>query len=263
MTNMNKHAAGSFCWIELATTDQNGAENFYKTLFGWDVTHIPIGPDGIYSIFKLAAGDTAATYSMRKEQRAQGMPPNWMIYVAVDSADEAVGKAARAGGTVIDPPFDVMDAGRMAVVQDPTGAVFALWQARRSQGIVAGSDNALCWADLSTPNPERAGRFYGELFGWQTMKDEKDPSGYIHIQNGENFIGGIPPATHRNPHVPPHWLIYFQAADVEATAAKVVQLGGKIQMPARKMENVGTMAIVADPQGAVFALFKSARQASS
>ena len=95
---MNKHAAGSFCWIELATIDQNGAENFYQSLFGWEKTQIPIGPDGIYSIFKLSAGDTAAAYSMRKEQRAQGVPPHWMLYVAVENADEAVGKAARAGG---------------------------------------------------------------------------------------------------------------------------------------------------------------------
>src|ERR1700759_4710712 len=101
MTNINKHSAGSFCWVELVTSDQNGAENFYKALFGWDVTHTPIGPDGMASIFKLGAGDTGAAYSMRKEQRAQGMPPHWMIYIAVENADEAVGKAARAGGTVI------------------------------------------------------------------------------------------------------------------------------------------------------------------
>jgi len=97
------------------------------------------------------------------------------------------------------------------------------------------------------------------MFGWQLMKDEKDPSGYIHIKNGENFIGGIPPAQHRNPNAPPHWLVYFQVADAEAATAKVGQLGGKVLMPARKMENVGTWAIVADPQGAVFSLFKSAR----
>jgi predicted enzyme related to lactoylglutathione lyase len=90
-------------------------------------------------------------------------------------------------------------------------------------------------------------------------RDEKDPSGYLHIKNGEHFIGGIPPATHRNPNAPPHWLVYFQVADAEAATAKASQLGGKILMPARKMENVGTWSIVADPQGAVFALFKSAR----
>jgi len=91
------------------------------------------------------------------------------------------------------------------------------------------------------------------------MKDPKDPAGYIHIKNGEDFIGGVPPATHRNPNAPPHWLLYFQVGDVEGATKKAAQLGGKVLMPARQMENVGTWSIVADPQGAVFALFKSAR----
>ena len=211
-------------------------------------------------MFKLAGRDTGAAYTMRKEQRAQGVLPNWMVYIAVENADQSVAKAAQAGGTVLTPAFDVMEMGRMAIIQDPTGANFSLWQPKNHPGTTIGEvDNTFCWADLSTPNPERAGKFYSELFGWQLMKDEKDPSGYIHIKNGENFIGGIPPATHRNPNAPPHWLVYFQAADVEGATGKAAQLGGKVLMPARKMENVGTRAIVADPQGAVFSLFKSAR----
>jgi len=168
--------------------------------------------------------------------------------------------AAQAGGTVLSPAFDVMEVGRMAVIQDPTGAIFSLWQPKSHAGTtIGGVDNTFCWADLSTPNPEQASKFYAELFGWQLMKDEKDPSGYIHIKNGENFIGGIPPATHRNPGAPPHWLIYFQVAEAEAATAKAAEFGGKVLMPPRKMENVGIWSIVADPQGAVFALFKSAR----
>jgi predicted enzyme related to lactoylglutathione lyase len=182
-----------------------------------------------------------------------------MLYIAVENADQSVAKAAQAGGTIHAPAFDVMDVGRMAVLQDPTGAIFSLWQPKKHSGIGITGDNTFCWADLSTPNPERAGKFYAEVFGWQLTRDEKDPSGYLHIKNGEHFIGGIPPATHRNPNVPPHWLVYFQVAEAEAATAKAAQLGGKILMPARKMENVGTWSIVADPQGAVFALFKSAR----
>jgi uncharacterized protein len=259
MANIDKHSAGSFCWVELATTDQAAAKKFYTSLFGWSVVDSPIGPDDFYSMFKLSDRHTGAAYTMRKEQRAQGVPPHWMVYVSVASADQAVTTAAQIGGTVLAPAFDVMEVGRMAVVQDPTGAIFALWQPKSHQGTAITGDNTFCWADLSTPNPERAGKFYSELFGWELMKDEKDSSGYIHIKNGENFIGGIPPATHRNPNAPPHWLIYFQVADAEAATAKAGQLGGKILMPARKMENVGTWSIVADPQGAVFALFKSAR----
>ena len=259
MANIDKHAPGSFCWIELATVDQNAAKDFYTSLLGWSVVDSPMGPDDFYSMFKLAGRDTGAAYTMRKEQRAQGVPPHWMIYVTVENADQAATKAVQAGGTVLAPAFDVMDAGRMAVVQDPTGANFSLWQAKRSHGVTISGDNTFCWADLSTPDPALAGEFYSDLFGWKIVTDEKDPSGYLHIKNGEGFIGGIPPATHRNPNAPPHWLIYIQVPNVEAAAAKAGQLGGKIFMPPRKMENVGTMAILADPQGAVFALFKSAR----
>jgi uncharacterized protein len=259
MANIDKHPIGSFCWVELATTDQNAAKTFYTSLFGWAVEDSPMGPGDFYSMFKLSGRDTGAAYSMRKEQRAEGVPPHWMLYISVANADQAVAKAAQAGGTVLSPAFDVMDAGRMAVIQDPTGAIFSLWEPKRSQGITITGDNTFCWADLSTPNPERAGKFYAELFGWQLIKDEKDPSGYIHIKNGENFIGGIPPAAHRSPNAPPHWLVYFQVAEAETATAKAAQLGGKILMPARKMENVGMISIVSDPQGAAFALFKSGR----
>ena len=260
MANIDKHPAGSFCWFELGTTDQKAAKKFYTSLFGWSVVDSPMGPDDFYSMFKLAGRDAGAAYTMRKEQRAQGVPPHWMIYISVDSADQAVAKAAQAGGTVLSPAFDVMEVGRMAVLQDPTGATFSVWQPKSHAGTsIGGTDNTFCWADLSTPDPERAAKFYSDLFGWQMMKDEKDSSGYLHIKSGEDFIGGIPPATHRNPNAPPHWLLYFQVGDVESATAKAGELGAKVLMPVRKMENVGTWSIVADPQGAVFALFKSAR----
>jgi predicted enzyme related to lactoylglutathione lyase len=259
MANIDKHPAGSFCWVELATIDQAAAKNFYTSLFGWAVVDSPMGPGDFYSMFKLSGRDTGAAYTMRKEQRAQGVPPHWMLYVSVENADQSVSKAAQAGGTVLAPAFDVMEAGRMAVIQDPTGAIFSLWQPKSHQGVTITGDNTFCWADLSTPSTERAGKFYAEVFGWQLIKDEKDSSGYIHIKNGEHFIGGMPPSTHRNPNAPPHWLLYFQVADVAAATTTSAQLGGKVLMPARTMENVGTWSIVADPQGAVFALFKSAR----
>jgi uncharacterized protein len=149
----------------------------------------------------------------------------------------------------------------MAVLQDPTGAVFCAWQPKRNQGIgIAGVDGTLCWADLSTPDPERAGKFYSAVFGWKLEKGEKDPSGYLHIKNGEHFIGGVPPAAHRDPKMPAHWLIYFLVSDPDATAAKAAKLGGKVLMPPTAMAGVGTWAVLADPQGGAFAVFKSERQ---
>jgi predicted enzyme related to lactoylglutathione lyase len=219
-----------------------------------------MGPDDFYSMFKLDGHQTGAAYTMRKEQRAQGVPPHWMLYIAVADADQAVSKTAQLGGTVLAPAFDVMDVGRMAVIQDPTGAIFSVWQAKKNQGVtIGGVDNTVCWADLSTPDPGRAKNFYSGLFAWELTTSPNDPSGYLHIKNGEHFIGGIPPAEHRDKHIPPHWLLYFQVADAKAATDKATQLGAKVLMPLMTMEKVGTWSIVADPQGAVFALFKSGR----
>src|SRR5262249_8440438 len=198
MAHIDKHAPGSFCWIELATTDQPAAKNFYRTLFGWVADDTPMGPGEVYTIFRLEGQDAAAGYTLRQEQRAQGVPPHWMPYISVDSADKAADKAKQLGGTTVVPPFDVMEAGRMAVLHDPTGAHFCVWQAAKNTGIgIAGVEGTLCWADLSTPDVKRASDFYSALFGWQIAPGENDKSGYLHIKNGEHFIGGIPPAEHR------------------------------------------------------------------
>ncbi|MGB8772079.1 MAG: VOC family protein [Candidatus Korobacteraceae bacterium] len=258
MTQIDSHPPGSFCWIELCTTDQPAAKSFYQSLFGWTPNDMPIGPNDFYTIFRLEGRDAAAAYTLRPDQRSQGVPPHWMLYMMVTSADDAAKRAVEVGGTVIVQPFDVFDAGRMAVLQDPTGAVFAVWEPKRSQGTgIAQIDGTLCWADLSTPDPERAGKFYSDLFGWQIVADDEDPEhGYLHIKNGEHFIGGIPPVSHRQPGIPPHWLPYFNASNCDATADKAKQLGAKFYLPPMTTENVGRMAVIADPQGAVFALFQ-------
>ena len=259
MPHIDKHRPGCFSWIELSTTDQNAAKAFYSSLFGWTVSDMPMGPNDFYSIFKLQGRDVGAACTMRPEHRAQGVPPNWMLYITVDSADAAAARAAQLGGKVLAPAFDVMDVGRMAVIQDPTGAMFSVWQAMRSVGsTITGEDGTLCWADLSTPDQASASKFYTGLFGWKLSGDTDDdpPSGYLHIQNGEEYIGGVPSNAQRDPHTPPHWLPYIQTSNCDATAAKAKQLGAKFYLEPTSMENVGRFAIIADPQGAVFAIFQ-------
>jgi uncharacterized protein len=260
MTSIDRHPAGSFCWIELGTTDQTAAKKFYGALFGWAPNDMPMGPGEFYTIFRLNGRDAAAGYTLRADQRAQNVPPHWMLYIMVENADASASKVEPLGGKVIVAPFDVMDAGRMAVIVDPTGAHFCLWQANKSVGNgIAGVHGTLCWADLSTPDPERAKAFYSGLFGWQIMPGEKDTSGYLHIKNGEHFIGGVPPAAHRQPGMPSHWLAYFQVDDVDATANKAKEMGARLFLPPMSMEGVGRFSVIADPQGAAFAIFKSAR----
>ncbi len=248
--------------MELATSDQAAAKDFYTRLFGWTVNEIPMGPSESYTIFELDGLSAAAAYTMRPAPRASGIPPHWMMYMAVDNADESAARAAQLGGEVIDQPIDVFDAGRMAVVRDPTGGVFALWQAQKHIGSrVAHIPGALCWADLNTPDPQRASEFYSGLFGWKLETAEKDPSGYLHIKNGEHFIGGIPPATHRKPETPAHWLAYVLSDDCDATAVAARKMGATFHLPPMTMEGVGRMSVVSDPQGAVFAIFQPMRHA--
>jgi len=262
MAHIEKHSPGAFCWIELATTDQKAAKSFYGKLFGWAVNDMPMGPDDFYSMFTLEGRYAAAGYTLRPDQRAQGVPPHWMIYVAVENADASAARAAQLGGKILAPAFDVFDAGRMAVLQDPAGAVFCVWQPKKNAGTgIAGVDGTLCWADLSTPDQEGASKFYSSLFGWAIMKEDEEPEhNYFHIKNGEEFIGGIPPASHRDPNIPPHWLAYFTVSDCDASGAKAKELGAKFLMPPTTFEDVGRIAVVADPQGAAFAIFQAARR---
>jgi len=256
MAYIDSHPPGSFAWVELATSDQAAAKKFYTSLFGWTVTDFPMGPGQAYSMFYLDGRNSGAAYTL-DPKNMPGVPPNWALYVAVDRADDAAAKATAAGGNILGGPFDVADFGRMAVLQDPTGAVFCVWQARSHKGTgIEHVPGTLCWADLSTPNSDAAKPFYQAVFGWKFELGENDPSGYLHIKNGEHFIGGVPTAQQRNPNAPAHWLLYFHVDDADAATAKAKELGAQVHFGPMTMEGVGRWSIVADPQGAVFALFQ-------
>lgn len=223
-----------------------------------------MGPSGIYTMFQLGGRDVGAVYTLRPEQQEQGVPPNWGIYVAVRNADEAARHAAELGGQVYMPPFDVAEHGRMAVIADPTGAVFSIWQPKQHPGIgVHGVEGTVCWADLSTTNTSAAQDFYTQLFGWNIKPSEHDSSGYLHIYNGQTGIGGIPPAEYHNAQTPPHWLLYFLVSDCAAALEKAKGLGAGVLMSTTEIPNVGIMAIVKDPQGAVFAFFQPGNKSAA
>ncbi|HUA58597.1 MAG TPA: VOC family protein [Verrucomicrobiae bacterium] len=257
MANIDHYPPGSFCWFELGTSDQNAAKPFYHALFGWGANDLPMGPDMFYSMFTLDSRSPGAAYTLMPDMVKAGIPPHWAIYIASANVDESTAKVTAAGGSVIKGPFDVFDVGRMSVVRDPTGAVFQIWQEKRPQANgIGGVPGTVCWADLNTRDVSAASKFYTAVFGWEIAPGEHDTSGYLHIKNGEQFIGGIPPSHMIPPHVPPHWLLYFLVADADASTAKVTELGGKVIMPAMSLEKVGRFSVVADPQGAVFSLFQ-------
>lgn len=257
MRHVDKHEPGSFCWIELGTTDQAGAKKFYGDILGWTPSDEPIGPGKVYTIFKVDGRDAAAASTIPAEQVARGVRPHWLAYIAVEDADASTARAVELGATRLAGPFDVGTNGRMSMFLDPSGAAFAVWQAKAHPGI--GIDNALgtlCWADLSTPDAEKSSEFYSGLFGWQITKGERDPSDYLHIHCGGRPIGGIQCTSERNPKAPPHWLVYFLVADCDESAAKAKAAGARFFVEPMTIEGVGRMAVVADPAGAVFAMFQ-------
>jgi predicted enzyme related to lactoylglutathione lyase len=258
MATIHSHTPGSPCWFELSTNDQNAAKVFYSQLFGWAITDQPIGPDAVYTIFQIDALDVGACCTLQPDQLAHGVPPNWGIYISVVNADATAEAITRAGGTVLMPPFDVMENGRMVVAQDPAGAVFCAWQPNTHIGVrLGGVMHTVGWIELTTTDEARAAQFYGEVFGWAVTNGKGAPAGpndYGHIECNGVPIGGIPPASMRDPNAPPNWMIYVEVADVAAATEKARSLGAAVYVGPMDIGDNGTISVLADPQGAVFAL---------
>lgn len=258
MQESPQHRLGTFCWVELGTTDTDTAKTFYQGLFGWDFQDTSGGPDMIYTMINLNDKELGGLYKMPSNMLAQGTPPHWLNYVAVANADEATAQAQAAGGTVMNGPFDVMEAGRMSVIKDPTGAVFAIWQGKEVPGAgVQGEVGASCWQELGTSDTKKAGDFYTTLFGWGT-EAFPGPIEYTIFKNGEQSIAGMYTITPEMGPIPPHWLTYFAVADCDATVQKASELGGSVMKPAEDIPGVGRFAILQDPAMAVFAVLQPA-----
>ncbi|HEX6716790.1 MAG TPA: VOC family protein [Pyrinomonadaceae bacterium] len=252
-----EYKPGTFCWVELGTTDSAAAKNFYTQLFGWDYDDHPMGPGGVYTMLKLNGKDAGALYELNPDMRAQGIPPHWLSYISVSNVDETAEKAKAAGATVLQGPFDVMTVGRMAVVQDPTGAVFALWQAKDHKGAgIYNVPNSFCWNELGTNDTQRAGEFYVNVFGWTKNTQNFGPMEYTMFKNGDRGAGGMYQITPEMGPIPPHWLVYFAVDDCDAKVQKATELGASVMKPADDIPGVGRFAILNDPQGASFAIIK-------
>lgn len=246
---------GNFCWVELGTSDSDAAKNFYSKLFGWEIQDNPMGPDMVYTMLKLGGKDVGGLYKLMPDMVEQGIPPHWLTYVAVTNADEKVEKAKAEGATVINGPFDVATHGRMAVIKDPTNAVFAVWQPLEHKGSgVWGVPNSACWSELGTGDTQRAAEFYTNVFGWTT-----EPFGdtYTLFKNDGAGIGGTYKLMPEMGPVPPHWLVYFAVDDCDAAVQKATELGAHVMKPAEEIPGVGRFAILVDPQGAAFAVIKT------
>jgi predicted enzyme related to lactoylglutathione lyase len=256
MATVTQHAPGTFCWPELVTIDQAGAKKFYTSLFGWTFEDSPLDQGGTYTMLKLKGMDVGALHQMDKERQSQGIPPHWGAYVSVESADQATTKAKSLGANVLMEPFDVMDVGRMAILQDPTGAVFQVWEARKHIGAsVLDEPGSLCWTELMTNDPAKAEAFYKGLLPWQSETMPMGPAGnYTVFKRAQTPAAGMMKIQPEMGPIPAHWLSYFAVEDCNVTAAHAKDLGGKVGVPPTNVPNVGRFAVIQDPQGAYFGI---------
>jgi uncharacterized protein len=249
--NRTRYEPGTFCWVDLSTSDADGAKAFYGDLFGWEFEDSEIPGGGVYTMCHVQ-GDAVAAIVQQDER-----PGHWNNYVTVMSADETAAKARQLGANVFEEPFDVMDAGRMAVFADPGGAVLCVWQPREHIGAQRVNDpGCLTWNELQSRDPEKTAAFYAELFGWEMEPvEESGKLAYVTIENTGSMNGGIMPMTEQHGDAPPHWLAYFTVPSCDEAVARVRELGGEGLVGPLNI-GAGRIAVVQDPQGAVFALFE-------
>jgi len=265
------------CWVDTSQPDPDAAAAFYAGLFGWELEDVmPPDAGGQYLIGRIRGGDVAAIGSI-----PEGAPPmaRWNTYIWVDSADETAAKVASAGGKTLMEPFDVMDAGRMAVFADPEGAAICVWQAKEHRGAgIVNEAGALNFNGLNTRDIESAKAFYGAVFGWETLTldgggqmwtlpgygdhlEERNPGVRKAMAEGGapagfvDVVATINPLTADQGDVPAHWSVTFGVDDADATAAKATELGGKVILAPFDAPWV-RLAVLADPAGATFVASK-------
>lgn len=249
---------GMFGWADLMTKDAADAKAFYQDLFGWTPHDVPAGPGHVYTLWMQGDDLIAGTSEMMPEMKASGMPAVWSSYIMVDDVDAIAERVPALGGSIVMPPMDVLDSGRMAVIQDPSGGTVSFWEARNHKGAtLMGEPNSMAWNELLTRAPEPAMKFFTELLGWDYQDMDMGEMGIYHVITvGDQPGGGLMMMPAEVPaQVPPHWEVYFAVEDVDAKVAKVIELGGTVMVPATDI-SVGRFAGVMDRGGAMFTLFK-------
>jgi len=273
MPERDGYPQGVPCWVDTSQPDPDAAVAFYRGLFGWDFEDsMPPDAPGRYLMARLRGGDVAAVGSV-----PEGTPPvaMWNTYVWVDSADETAAKVKAAGGHVLAEPFDVLDAGRMAMFADPEGAMFCVWQANQHKGArIINEPGSLNFNGLGTRDVAAAKTFYNAVFGWETMDVgggvemwtlpgygdylERDNPGLreqMAAMGGppgfEDVVAAITPIPADQPDTPPNWSVTFAVDDADATAEKASDLGGQVVVPPFDAPWVRS-TVIADPQGATF-----------
>jgi predicted enzyme related to lactoylglutathione lyase len=257
---LSSYATGTPCWVDVSSTDLDRSVDFYTGLFGWEAQRDPRPEAGGYTMFTLRGKYVAAASPVWQE----GMPSVWTTYIASDDVDATAAKARAAGGNVMMEPFDVLDAGRMTVVQDPTGAVFGVWQAGRHHGSeLANEPGSFNWNELNTRDLAAAMRFYEAVFGVEVELQDLGGSEYGVVKVDGRGVAGMRHLEAPEDQVPAHWQTVFAVDDCERALARAEELGGQKLMEPMDVPSIGRFALVQDPVGATFQVIALAPASSS
>jgi hypothetical protein len=253
MPDVDQYAPGTPSWIDVNGPDLDASAAFYSGLFGWEVAEAaPDDAAGGYRLFRLRGRDVAGLAPLQ-----DGAPIAWTSYVSVADVGASAAAVGEAGGAVLMEPFDVLESGHMAVVADPQGAAFCLWQARNHPGCgIVNEPGSLIWNELTVRDPTAVSSFYERVFGWT---GETTPMGDMEYttfhRDGEQVAGMVQMTDAWPPEIPAHWMVYFAVDDVDAAAARAAELGGAVSVPPTEIP-VGRFAVLNDPAGAVFSVIR-------
>ncbi len=240
------------CWLDLNVPDVKSAAAFYERTFGW--TYDVSGEAYGHYHVALVDGRPAAGFGQSMSGSGAEVPSVWTLYFAAEDADAMVARAVSLGGTVVAPTFDVPGQGRMAVVADPTGAAFGVWQAHEHRGFgLTGAPGTMSWCEVNTTDAERAQSFYTDLLSATARQREEGGTPYHVLSQDDVDFAGILQMNEQWAGLAPHWMVYFQVADMDAAVRAVQDAGGAVQHGPFDSGH-GRLAVVADPAGAIFSL---------
>jgi len=257
---------GQFVWYELMTTDSAAAKKFYPAVTGWGVTKWD-DPGLDYSMWTAGGEPIGGVIDLTPEQRSQGIPPNWLPYVAVDSVDGTSSKATALGAKVVVAPFDIPGVGRMAVITDPQGASLALYRSSGDAYLFDGTAKLghMSWHELTTTDHKAALTFYSALFGWQKIQ-EMDMGGgamYVIFGHGSKQYGGMFNSNPAWGNMPPNWLPYINVRDIKAAESAIKRGGARIMNGPMEVPDGSWIITGTDLQGAVFAVHAVSAKAAA
>ncbi len=259
MAEITKHVAGTFCWIELGTTNASAASRFYGEMFGWRRSFMPVGKGNCYTMLQLHGKDIGAVYEVFEEEAPPEFSPAWQLYVATPDVNKTTQHAVTLGGKVLIEPRDIEDIGRIAAIEDPTGARIALWQALDHIGAeIVNESGSLAWQELVTSDCDTAKQFYSELFGWQVQTVSAGARVYTKFKpkRSETPSGGLIPLEqkHEGATASSHWRAYFAVEDCDRSVKRAMTLGAQLKTAPTNYSGLGRCAVLSDPQGATFSL---------